>query len=169
MSSFVEIPNPSGFKIESLFRDNNFTVPLYQRNYAWGKDEVKDFWDDLQDIIEGKRNSHFFGQIVTFKNERGEQEIIDGQQRLTTSLIFMSAIRDIAIKLGQRVQGTPTDINADDEIGDTLRMIRTQVRKSIRGTKDDQPSLVVQQHVEDQYSDETLEDFFKKLGSMIFN
>lgn len=44
MSSFVEIPNPSGFKIESLFRDNNFTVPLYQRNYAWGKDEVKDFW-----------------------------------------------------------------------------------------------------------------------------
>ncbi|MCT3299448.1 DUF262 domain-containing protein [Lactiplantibacillus pentosus] len=163
MSSFVEIPNPSGFKIESLFRDNNFTVPLYQRNYAWGKDEVKDFWDDLQDIIEGKRNSHFFGQIVTFKNERGEQEIIDGQQRLTTSLIFMSAIRDIAIKLGQRVQGTPTDINADDEIGDTLRMIRTQVRKSIRGTKDDQPSLVVQQHVEDQYSDETLEDFFKKL------
>lgn len=163
MSSFVEIPNPSGFKIESLFRDNNFVVPIYQRNYAWGENEVKDFWDDLKDIIDGKRNSHFFGQIVTFKNERGEQEIIDGQQRLTTSLIFMAVIRDIAQELGQQIKQSSTEMNLNDEVGETLLMIRSQIKKSIRGDKDDQPSLIVQQHVEDQDSAETLEEFFDKL------
>lgn len=163
MSSFVEIPTPSGFKMESLFRDNNFIVPLYQRNYAWGTDEVKDFWEDLQDIINGKRNSHFFGQIVTFKNENGNQEIIDGQQRLTTSLIFMAAIRDIASELGKKVGNTLNNMNAEDEIGDTLRVIRTQIKKSIRGTKNDQPSLLVQQNVEDQDNIDSLDNFFKKL------
>ncbi|KAF1280710.1 DUF262 domain-containing protein [Lactiplantibacillus plantarum] len=163
MSSFVEIPSPSVFKIENLFRDNNFIVPLYQRNYAWGKDEVSDFWNDLQAIIDGKHNSHFFGQVVTFKNEQGKQEVIDGQQRLTTSLIFMAAIRDISIKLGDKIKSFPSDINMEDEIGDTLRIIRRQVSKSIRGTKGEQPSLVVQQNVGDQNSSETLDNFFKRL------
>lgn len=163
MQSLVEIPKPSGYKIESLFRNNNFIVPIYQRNYAWQEDEVKDFWNDLQDVIVGKRNSHFFGQIVTFKNEADEQEIIDGQQRLTTSVIFMAVIRDIALELGRQIQSKPLDINDDDDIGDDLRLIRSQVKKSIRGDHDNGPTLVVQTHVEDPGSDETLEEFFEKL------
>ncbi len=66
MSSFVEIPQPSRFRMGELFKDNNFTVPMYQRNYDWESDQIVDFWDDLVDLVEGNRNSHFFGQIVTF-------------------------------------------------------------------------------------------------------
>ncbi|MDT7013757.1 DUF262 domain-containing protein [Levilactobacillus namurensis] len=76
MTEFVEIPQPSRFRISELFRDNNFIVPLYQRNYAWGTNEVEDFWGDLLELVKGYRNSHFFGQIVTYKNEQGDQEII---------------------------------------------------------------------------------------------
>lgn len=77
-ATLVEIPQPSRFRIGELFKDNNFVVPLYQRNYAWETNEIGDFWYDLLDLVEGKRNSHFFGQIVTFKNDDKDQEIIDG-------------------------------------------------------------------------------------------
>ncbi|MFB9768531.1 DUF262 domain-containing protein [Lactiplantibacillus modestisalitolerans] len=161
MATLVQIPTPSSYKIENLFRDNNFVVPLYQRNYAWGTNEVGDFWRDLQDIIDGRRNSHFFGQIVTFKNDQGDQEIIDGQQRLTTSIIFMAAIRDMAVSLEKSLKEAP-DTDFNEEISDTLRNISYQVRKAIRGNGEEQPALTVQK-VQDKDSDETLNEFFVKL------
>lgn len=158
MASFVEIPQPSRFRINELFHDNKFIVPLYQRNYAWGYNEVEDFWDDLQDIVDGHRNNHFFGQIVTYRNENNEQEIIDGQQRLTTSTIFMAVIRDIANEIYAKLNINGTNISDDGESGDVLRDIRNQVNKSIRGQKGDVASLTVQQHVDDD--GESLQDFF---------
>lgn len=145
MSSFVEIPQPSRFRMGELFKDNNFTVPMYQRNYDWESDQIVDFWDDLVDLVEGNRNSHFFGQIVTFKNEDGRQEIIDGQQRLTTSLIFMAVIKDIATKMYQDNFAKDT-LLSDLDRGDKLRDIRNAVRKLIRGENEgDDASLIVEQ------------------------
>jgi len=158
MNSFVNIPQPSRFRIGELFSDNNFVVPVYQRNYAWGKNEVDDFWDDLKDLVNGERSSHFFGQIVTYKNKQEDQEIIDGQQRLTTSTIFMSVIRDIAEEMyDSNFRGNNKDINLDS--GDDLRDIRKQVEKAIRGKKGTKPSLTVQQ-VSESGESQPLQDFF---------
>lgn len=144
-STFVEIPQPSRFRIGELFRDNNFVVPLYQRNYAWETNEIGDFWDDLLDLVKAKRNSHFFGQIVTFKNSEDNQEIIDGQQRLTTSTIFMAAVRDIAEQIyNDNFRGSSNEEDLD--AGDTLRDIKREVNKSIRGLKGEQSSLTVQRN-----------------------
>ncbi|KRK87484.1 hypothetical protein FD17_GL001237 [Lentilactobacillus sunkii DSM 19904] len=143
-----------------LFKDNNFTVPMYQRNYDWESDQIVDFWDDLVDLVEGNRNSHFFGQIVTFKNEDGRQEIIDGQQRLTTSPIFMAVIKDIATKMYQ--DNFAKDISLSDlDRGDKLRDIRNAVKKLIRGDHEgDQASLVVEQR---SANNGELEDYFYAL------
>lgn len=139
MASLVSIPNPATHRMSSLFENNNFEVPLYQRNYAWGKQEVGDFWNDLIDLINGNRDSHFFGQIVTFNNNKNKEEVIDGQQRITTSSIFLAVMRDLADDIRKKQQAILTD-----DLRDLLRDIHLQVKKYLRGEQGEEPSLVVQ-------------------------
>jgi Protein of unknown function DUF262 len=81
--------------IAHLLRDRLLAVPIYQRSYSWGKDEVKDFWDDLSSTLPRASNEYFLGTIVLSKEGRaGRETIIDGQQRLATTAILLSAIRD---------------------------------------------------------------------------
>ena len=85
-----------------LFSDNdaNFLIPDYQRPYAWGEKECQTLWDDLFqfafpdsdcDKFRSGIDKYFLGSIVTFKNERAQLEIIDGQQRLTTLMLLLRA------------------------------------------------------------------------------
>lgn len=81
--------------IEQLFTgDARYSVPQYQRSFAWGKDEIEELWDDL--ISASKRGSEYFlGTIVVQKTSVNEFEIIDGQQRLTCLTMIFSAIRNV--------------------------------------------------------------------------
>ena len=87
--------------IRDLFSDKkaDFLIPDYQRPYAWGDKECQTLWDDIftfafPDNNYQKFNSdndeYFLGPIVTFKNG-GKQEVIDGQQRLTTLMLILRA------------------------------------------------------------------------------
>ncbi|OFK23660.1 DUF262 domain-containing protein [Olsenella sp. HMSC062G07] len=84
-------------------KNADFLIPDYQRPYAWGEDECATLWDDLRSFAFPDNNSekfdpstdeYFLGPIVTFKNDTGQQEIIDGQQRLTTILLLLRAFYD---------------------------------------------------------------------------
>lgn len=143
--SLVDIPEPSRFRIGNLFQDNNFIVPQYQRNFAWEDNEIDDFWNDLVELADGRRNSHFFGQIVTFKNPDGNQELIDGQQRLTSSSILLAVMRDIA---SEAYKHNRDDMSPDS--GDVLRDVQRDVRKFLRGEEDSQPSLMLQRGNQDK-------------------
>lgn len=89
--------------IKELFENkkSDFLIPDYQRPYAWGEDECQTLWDDIfsfafpdgnKDNFDSDNDEYFLGPIVTFKNEKnGKQEIIDGQQRLTTLMILLRA------------------------------------------------------------------------------
>lgn len=90
--------------IRSLLQDEDadFLIPDYQRPYAWGEDECSTLWEDLfafafpnnaSDQFD-KSNDYFLGPIVTFKNDDSQQEIIDGQQRLTTIMLLLRALYD---------------------------------------------------------------------------
>lgn len=86
-----------------------FVIPVYQRNYDWRKDQCKQLFDDLMKIKDEKRESHFFGSIVSVYNPDGdgeEYQIIDGQQRLTTISILLLAIYNIL-----QSSQLPTSIN----------------------------------------------------------
>ena len=84
----------------------SFYIPPYQRAYAWKKAEITRFFRDLCRIIESELDKeckdkleHFFGTLVV-KNEpvgiAGTRTIIiDGQQRVTTGLILLMAVRDL--------------------------------------------------------------------------
>lgn len=87
--------------IKGLFADKktDFLIPDYQRPYAWGETECQTLWDDIftfaipdDDATKFRQDEEYFlGPIVTFKNESGKQEIIDGQQRLTTLMLLLRA------------------------------------------------------------------------------
>ena len=72
-----------------------YCIPRYQRPYAWGIEEITEFWEDLITNEE----PYFIGSLI-FNTEKekddGVVDIIDGQQRLLTITILMAAIRDVA-------------------------------------------------------------------------
>lgn len=91
--------------IKDLFTEKNtdFLIPDYQRPYAWGEKECQTLWDDMFlfafpdndcDKFNSDTDEYFLGPIVTFKNEDGKKEIIDGQQRLTTLMLLLRAFYD---------------------------------------------------------------------------
>lgn len=82
------------YSVEKYLMSNTYYVPDYQREYSWVKDEqIQDFWVDLLDLIENERDNHFFGQIVVHEDmETRRKYIIDGQQRSSTSVIFMAVM-----------------------------------------------------------------------------
>lgn len=74
--------------------DKRFVIPVYQRNYDWKKENCKQLLLDLFNVIEKKKQSHFFGSIVS-TTEGSAHIIIDGQQRLTTVSILLIALKKL--------------------------------------------------------------------------
>lgn len=74
-----------------------YLVPDYQREYAWTDEQVKFFLDDINEEFDGSKDSesdYFMGTMVVCPRKDKTFEVIDGQQRLTTMVIALSAARD---------------------------------------------------------------------------
>lgn len=82
--------------IKDLFSGQDFyTIPSYQRNYAWGYKEIEQLIQDILDqAINNKDNKYYIGTLVTYLRKDGVYEVIDGQQRLTTFNLLISAIKN---------------------------------------------------------------------------
>ena len=50
--------------------DNVINIPLFQRAYRWGGPNLKELWDDIDDIVEEKSKSQFLGVLVTVSQSR---------------------------------------------------------------------------------------------------
>lgn len=88
-------------KIEQilLFRfleggDKKFVIPVYQRDYSWTKKNCHKLWEDILAIDGTVRKDHFLGTVVGVAEGFSDFVIIDGQQRLTTSAIFLIALHN---------------------------------------------------------------------------
>lgn len=78
-----------------------FIIPVYQRNYDWKIEQCKRLYDDLIKVHKENRNTHFFGSIVSSRDDQlGMQEylIIDGQQRLTTVSLMLLALHNLMVE-----------------------------------------------------------------------
>ena len=78
--------------IGSLLRHNLLRVPPNQRDYAWTDREVGQLFTDVARAVNAN-TEYFLGTIVTIPRPNGVLEVVDGQQRLATSAILLSAIR----------------------------------------------------------------------------
>lgn len=77
----------------ALLKGNQLIVPINQRDYAWEEKEVTTLFKDIERSISAGEGSYFLGTIVTIPRG-GSLEVVDGQQRLATTAILLSAIRD---------------------------------------------------------------------------
>ena len=72
--------------------NKTFRIPSYQRDYSWGRTQVDDLLNDIHEAVEGKL-SHYLGTFVLSRAEDdGPFEVVDGQQRLTTLVLVVSAL-----------------------------------------------------------------------------
>ena len=86
---------------------SQFVIPVYQRNYTWNPgNETARFLDDLEDLLAGRTNNHFLGILIYVETEVASMfrqiQIVDGQQRLTTSFIFLLALKKAAADAGEK-------------------------------------------------------------------
>lgn len=72
-----------------------FRIPDFQRPYAWKSMQGEAFWDSLKDTVSNSKR-HFFGSVVFFE-DGDNRVVIDGQQRLTTTLLFLTACYHLLI------------------------------------------------------------------------
>jgi Protein of unknown function DUF262/Protein of unknown function (DUF1524) len=73
-----------------------YTVPPFQRDYSWDKDEWSDLWEDIIDIYDKEEEYHYMGYLVLQSKNEDVYDVIDGQQRLTTlSILVIAIIRNI--------------------------------------------------------------------------
>lgn len=87
--------------LSKIFSDDYvFTIPGYQRPYSWGRDQAQELLDDLLGALSlapaqlSEAAPYFLGSIVLIKSEVSpEATVVDGQQRLTTLTLLLSAIR----------------------------------------------------------------------------
>ncbi|MBC1528665.1 DUF262 domain-containing protein [Listeria seeligeri] len=92
----MSIINSNFRSLGSYIMENVYKIPNYQREYSWEESELEDLWMDLNQIINKETESHFFGQIVIHVDKKeNDKLIIDGQQRTSTAVIFLAAMRDL--------------------------------------------------------------------------
>ena len=67
-------------QVSRLFNSVKYEVPIYQRNYAWGENQIQQLIDDIYD----SNGTYFLGNLIVNQKNTDVYEVIDGQQRLTT-------------------------------------------------------------------------------------
>ena len=95
----------TGQKIERLglldllsnINGGQFVIPVFQRNYTWTSNEVKQLFRDLESVLSNEYSNHFLGTIIYTDRSISFSErqftVIDGQQRLTTVFLILYAIK----------------------------------------------------------------------------
>ncbi len=123
------------FTINKVFcNDFVFNIPLYQRPYAWTKEEAGALLSDIIDYINDgdkkieEMNEYFIGSVVLIKGNSQNYEVIDGQQRLTTLTILLAVLRNlVSEEMGKGIydficeKKNPTVVGSEDRFRLTLR------------------------------------------------
>ena len=138
-----------------------YLIPSLQRPYSWDRKEIEKFWDD---IIENEPN-YYIGNIVAIASEgtTSRDQIIDGQQRLTTISLILVAIRNYIFD--KKVRGFSEIENDIDDLLIKYRRGDKQVRLSFFDDKSKQiyEALVYKNNI-DECSTNTQKKFIKNIN-----
>lgn len=101
---------PSGSQIDfstlgigEVINRNRLRVPPHQREYSWTEKQVSEFFEDIGLAISRNKPAYFLGTLVLTGGTSAEiKDVADGQQRLATTIILLSAIRDFYFKKNEK-------------------------------------------------------------------
>ncbi len=105
--------DPSPIQYEDLYDyDARYIIPKFQRDYNWKLDHIDEFWNDLieqwnnwkEKKKKKERTPYYFGSMMLVNKDKADSTylVVDGQQRMTTSMIFFIALRDYFLECGNR-------------------------------------------------------------------
>ncbi|MBX3495583.1 MAG: DUF262 domain-containing protein [Parvibaculum sp.] len=102
----TDTPEESNFA-DLVAGDNVINIPLFQREYKWNEKNLTQFWQDIEDILDGTKMSQFLGVVVTVRQPSAIgrptiYDIVDGQQRLFTCYLSLAAAVRVALDNGHR-------------------------------------------------------------------
>ena len=159
MINYETIVQPQEFTVEQVFNNNEYLIPIYQRNYAWSRFEIEQLLDDINDIDINKTKKYYLGNLIVNERSINCFEVIDGQQRLTTLFLLLCFLNNQSIN-----EGT-LKFEARETSNRTLNLIKS---------KNDINDIVV--YSESLYSQEIIEGysiiskyFAKKIGNLFLN
>ena len=115
--------------------DKTFVIPVYQRNYSWDTKNCEKLFSDLQESLRTNKH-HYFGNIVYYalSDNRAfgytELALIDGQQRITSTMILLAAIRDS--EKNEDVRNAITETYLENSKGDEKNRVKL---KQIEGDR----------------------------------
>lgn len=111
--------------VGKLLNDSVYRIPRNQRSYVWEERNWNDLYQDIELVVKRVSNSHFIGSVVLMKENPeaglGVYTVIDGQQRMITLTILLTAI-SFALKqrgLSEDAAGTKKFLIATDVKNDT--------------------------------------------------
>lgn len=80
--------------VEEVRNSYAFVIPEFQRGYAWNEEQWKALWDDVASIATRSGKDHYGGSIMLSSTDaaQGDVELIDGQQRMTSISLMLSAL-----------------------------------------------------------------------------
>jgi hypothetical protein len=99
----TETLDASLLSVGALFDDVDakYTIPIYQRNYAWRAEQIEQLISDVYDAMREGSGTYFLGNlIVTKRNSKTtDYEVIDGQQRLTTLYLLLTVLQGSGLEI----------------------------------------------------------------------
>jgi uncharacterized protein with ParB-like and HNH nuclease domain len=84
-------PTQKPVKLKDLINEK-LTIPQYQRPYKWTERNVVTLLNDIFEYVNLKNKDYRIGSIILHNDEKGKNNIVDGQQRLTTISIFLKCL-----------------------------------------------------------------------------
>ncbi len=156
---------PTSLSISQLLstESEQFTIPAYQRRYSWQDKQIKELFDDINHLENGE--THLLGSIVCltgdYKVGINNLELVDGQQRITTIMLFLDAIEErlYTDSNSEEAQIIGRLVNSKDYTG-------TKSKKLLLGDLDNEDFIRV---VDSQGIDEVVNNNLLKARNLIGN
>lgn len=118
---------PKLMSVNDIFSNVEYVVPIYQRNYAWGKDQIDRLIQDIRDVSLNIE-SYYLGSLIVNQAGPNRYEVIDGQQRLTTlyliSLYLDKQLKERNIPCRISVPEGTLSFEAREKSNETFRRIK---------------------------------------------
>lgn len=116
-----------------IFTDESYVVPIYQRNYAWGENEIEQLIEDIYGSSHDEIREYFLGNLIVNQIDNNKYEVIDGQQRLTTLFLLVNYLNKLVDSKGLQFE-------AREKSNRTLELI---INKNTNNLRDDLKSIEI--------------------------
>ncbi len=156
------------FKIQELLAENEYLIPIYQRDYNWEKEHIEQLIQDVWDYTsKNNAQNYYIGTLVTHLHTKGEHygkyEVLDGQQRLTTLYILVAALKNLNQDVNNLTKNLNLHFEAREESRESLKNI---LDGEIKGQ---QQSIIKGFRIAKEYLENKEHKILKKFTNYLLN